>query len=170
MKSHGSGQCERASFRTCSDEVVIEPGVLFFHPENISLCGQIYIGHHAIIKGYYKNEIIIHTGTWIGQQVFMHGAGGIHIGKNVGIGPKVAVITSFHQESGRSKPIMGGPVKLAPVHIGDDSDIGVGSIIMPGVVIGKGVQVGAGAVVTRDVPDYAVVAGVPAKVLRYRPE
>jgi acetyltransferase-like isoleucine patch superfamily enzyme len=42
-------------------------------------------------------------------------------------------------------------------------------VILPGVTVGKGAIVGAGAVVTSDVPPYAVVAGVPAKVLRYRP-
>ena len=48
------------------------------------------------------------------------------------------------------------------------SDLGVGSTILPGVTLGRGVQVGAGAVVAEDVPDYAVVAGVPARVLRSR--
>ena len=59
-------------------------------------------------------------------------------------------------------------IVFAPVHIGDGSDLGVGSTILPGVTVGRGVQVGAGAVVAEDVPDFAVVAGVPARVLRYR--
>ena len=52
--------------------------------------------------------------------------------------------------------------------IEDGSDIGIGVIILPGVTIGKGAQVGAGAVVTRNVPAYAIVAGVPARLLRMR--
>jgi acetyltransferase-like isoleucine patch superfamily enzyme len=55
------------------------------------------------------------------------------------------------------------------VVIEDDADLGVGAIVLPGVRIGRGAQVGAGAVVTKDVPDYAVVAGVPARVVRERP-
>jgi 2,3,4,5-tetrahydropyridine-2-carboxylate N-succinyltransferase/tetrahydrodipicolinate N-acetyltransferase len=55
------------------------------------------------------------------------------------------------------------------VVIEDDSDLGVNSVILPGVRVGRGAVVGAGAVVTEDVPAYAVVAGVPARVLRMRP-
>ncbi|HEY8359235.1 MAG TPA: CatB-related O-acetyltransferase [Ramlibacter sp.] len=54
------------------------------------------------------------------------------------------------------------------VQFGNDVWMGTGSMVMPGVTIGDGAVVAAGAVVTRDVPPYAIVAGVPAKVLRYR--
>jgi acetyltransferase-like isoleucine patch superfamily enzyme len=57
---------------------------------------------------------------------------------------------------------------LAPVVIEDDADLGVGSIILPGVHIGQGAQVGAGAVVASDVIPYGVVAGVPARLIRMR--
>ena len=52
--------------------------------------------------------------------------------------------------------------------IEDDADLGVGAIVLPGVHVGRGAVVGAGAVVTRDVPAYAVVAGSPARILRHR--
>jgi acetyltransferase-like isoleucine patch superfamily enzyme len=54
------------------------------------------------------------------------------------------------------------------VRIGDWADIGTNATILPGVTIGKGSIIGAGAVVVEDVPDFAVVAGVPAKLLRMR--
>ena len=49
-----------------------------------------------------------------------------------------------------------------------DADVGIGAVILPGVTIAKGAKVGAGAVVTRDVPAYGIVAGVPARVLGMR--
>ena len=107
--------------------------------------------------------------TWIGQQAFLHSAGGLEIGARVGIGPGVRIITSAHAEAGREVPILSAPIELAPVVIEDDCDLGVGATILPGVRIGRGAQIGAGAVVREDVPPYSVAVGVPAKVTRERP-
>jgi acetyltransferase-like isoleucine patch superfamily enzyme len=121
------------------------------------------------LKGYYRNEMHIGDQTWIGQQCFLHSAGGLTIGARVGIGPGVKVITSVHEEAGRAVAVLFSPIATAPVVIEDDADLGLQSVILPGVTVGRGAIVGAGAVVTTNVPPYAVVAGVPAKVLRYRP-
>jgi acetyltransferase-like isoleucine patch superfamily enzyme len=147
---------------------VFEPGVLVFHPENVELGRNVYVGHQAILKGYYKNRLRIGDETWIGQQVFMHSAGGLGIGARVGIGPGARIITSNHREAGREVPVLFSPVELAPVVIGEDSDLGVGCVVLPGVTIGRGAVIGAGAVVAEDIPEYAIAAGVPARVLRLR--
>lgn len=164
--SHGSGQFDLTEFAKLGQGVIFEPGVLVFHPENIEIGDDVYVGHYTILKGYYRNKMVIGAGTWIGQQCFFHSAGGLKIGRNVGIGPGVKVVTSFHAEEGPGVPILHRPVKFAPVIIEDDCDIGVGAVILPGVTIGHGTQVGAGAVVTRSVGPNAVLAGVPARVLR----
>ena len=166
--SHGTGAFERSQLRRCPDSVVIEPGALVFHPENVSLDEDVYVGHYAILKGYFKNELRVGAGSWIGQAAFLHAAGGITVGARVGIGPQVKILTSTHADPGRDKPIMDGAIELAPVVLEDGCDVGIGAIILPGVTVGKGAQIGAGAVVTHDVPAYAVVAGNPAKLLRHR--
>lgn len=168
VRSHGDGSFDRAAFAAIGDNVVFENGVLVFHPENIFLGANVYIGHNAILKGYHKNALRIGDNTWIGQQCFIHSAGDVTIGHDVGIGPGVKIISSFHGEEGTDIPIMKGKIVLAAVSIGDGSDLGVGSIVLPGVTIGRGCQVGAGAVVTKDVPDFSVVAGVPARIIRSR--
>ena len=167
-ESHGTGEFSLNDFRALGANVIFERDVLVFHPGNITIGDNVYIGHGTILKGYYKNEMVIGTNTWIGQRCFFHSAGGIEIGKAVGIGPEVKILTSAHADNDEDIPILYHPVHFSQVVIKDGADIGIGAIILPGVVIGFGAQVGAGAVVTKDVPDYAVVAGSPAKILRYR--
>lgn len=169
-RSHGSGQFTSEQFQRLGQDVVFENGVLVFHPENIEIGDDVYVGHYTILKGYYKNRLIIGDGTWIGQQCFLHSAGGISIGRNVGIGPGVKILTSGHTLDQVERPILRSTIDFAPVEIADDSDIGTGAIILAGVRIGRGAQVGAGSVVTQDVPDYAIVAGVPARFIRSRLE
>ena len=169
-RSHGSGEFTSDEFKSCGEGVIFERGVMVWHPETISIAANVYVGHGTMLKGYHRNEMVIGTGSWIGQMCFFHSAGGITIGKNVGIGPGVKILTSSHGEEGIEVPILHSRVDFAPVTIGDDCDLGVGSILLPGVTLGRGVQVGAGAVVTGDLPDFAVAAGVPARILRIRSE
>ena len=163
VRTHGSGKVERSAIALCPESVVIEPGALIFHPENLEFGEEVYIGHYAILKAYYQNKMIIGARSWIGQGAFLHSAGGITIGARVGIGPGAKIISSHHQRpSDPEIPIMEGELHFAPVVLEDGCDIGVGAIILPGVRVGKGAQVGAGAVVTRDVAPGATVKGVPA--------
>ncbi len=147
----------------------LEADVLVFHPEHIDIGEGVYVGHNAILKGYHLNNLTIGDGTWIGEQALLNAAGGITIGRSVGIGPAVRIITSSHAEEGIDTPILQSRLDFSPVVIHDDADIGVGAVILPGVTIGRGVQIGAGAVVTKSMPPYAIAAGVPARILRFRP-
>jgi len=167
-RSHGTGRFEPGQLAALGHDVVFEEGVLVFHPETIEIGDDVYVGHLAMLKGHYRGRMSIGSGTWIGQGAFLHSAGGITIGRNVGLAPYCKVLTSVHAEAGRDVPILHAPIELSPVVIEDDADVGIGAIVLPGVTIGQGAQVGAGAVVTRDVAAYAVVAGNPARVLRSR--
>lgn len=165
-KTEGSGHFRRDDFRSIGENVVFEAGVLVFHPENIEIGNNVYIGHNTILKGYYRNTLKIGDHTWIGQGCFLHSAGGIKIGKAVGIGPMVKILTSYHVGNENDDiPLLFAPLEYKEVIIEDGSDIGIGSIILPGIRIGKGVQIGAGSVVTKNFDDYSIVAGVPSKIL-----
>jgi acetyltransferase-like isoleucine patch superfamily enzyme len=89
-------------------------------------------------------------------------------------GPGAKVLGSSHAGFPIDQPIIETDLKVRPVRVEAWADIGTGSILLPGVTVGKGSIVGAGAVVTRDVPPFAIVAGVPARFARwrdgYRPE
>lgn len=167
-RSHGTGRFEVEQFRGIGEGVVFEEGVRVFHPENISLGSNVYVGHDAFLKGYYKNEMRIGSNTWIGQCAFLHSAGGLTIGEGVGIGPHVKMLTHTHVETDPETPVVYNESVFKAVTIEDGCDIGIGATILPGVTIGRMSLVGAGAVVTSDVPPYSVVAGVPARVIRDR--
>jgi len=112
--------------------------------------------------------MVIGDHVWIGQGCFLHSAGGIEIGKAVGIGPGVTILTSAHKDDDSSIPVMANELEYKKVIIQDGCDIGVGAIILPGVTIGEGAIIGAGSVVNRNVPPYSVAAGVPAQIIRNR--
>jgi maltose O-acetyltransferase len=91
------------------------------------------------------------------------------IGKNVMMGPEVMVFGPNHKSDDLSIPIQEqGYEESRPVTIADDVWIGARVIILSGVAVGKGAIIGAGAVVTKDVPPYAVCVGNPARVVRFR--
>lgn len=167
-KSHGSGEYRPEQFARLGADTVLEAGVLVFHPENIEIGAGVYVGHQTILKGYYRNKMVIGDGVWIGQQCFLHSAGGIVIEANVGIGPGVKILTSAHQLDDATTPVLHAPLDFAAVRIEEGADLGAGCILLPGVTIGRRAQIGAGTVVAESIPELAVAAGVPARVLRIR--
>lgn len=91
------------------------------------------------------------------------------LGDRVALGPNISFITSSYPSDsllGRNSQVQGMIKRFAPINIEDDAWIGAGVIILPGVTIGRCSIVGAGAVVTKDVAPYSVMAGVPARVIR----
>lgn len=94
--------------------------------------------------------------------------GPLRIGENVMMGPDVTILSQTHNIERTDIPMGKQGMREAEVIIGNDVWIGMRSIIMPGVKIGDGAVIGAGAVVTKDVPDYAIVGGVPARIIKYR--
>ncbi len=168
FQSHGDGRFSREQLAACGPHVVFEGGVRIWHPDRVHLGDNVYVGHDAMLKGYYRGTLRIGDDTWVGQGVFIHAAGDVTIGRAVGVGPFCKFLTSFHGEAGRDVPILAAPIEFRAIVVEDDCDIGVGSVILPGVTIGRGAQIGAGSVVTKDVPAYAIVAGNPAKLLRFR--
>jgi maltose O-acetyltransferase len=93
----------------------------------------------------------------------------VSMGENVVMGPDVVIMTTAHAWVDPDVPIrLQGDVPIDPVIIGDDVWLGTRVIVMPGITIGKGAVVGAGSIVTKDVCEFAVMAGVPAKQIRWR--
>ena len=93
----------------------------------------------------------------------------IKIGENVMMGPNVMIFGSNHASERTDIPmIQQGYKKYPPVTIEDDVWVGANSIILPGVVIKKGSIVAAGAVVTKSFPEFSIIGGNPAKIIKSR--
>ena len=112
---------------------------------------------------------LVELGDYSGVGVGACFYGRVVIGKNVMIGPQCWIYTQNHETSQIDIPMrLQGPQNMKPVIIGDDVWIGGRVTILPGVKIGNGVIIGAGAVVSKNIPDYAVAVGNPAIVVKYR--
>lgn len=122
--------------------------------ENFSLFPPFYTD--------YGKNIALGKNVFINSGCCFQDQGGIKIGDNVLIGQQVVLATLNHDSLPKKRCNM----IPAPIHIGNDVWIGAHATILAGVTIGDGAIIAAGAVVTKDVPKYAVVGGVPAKTIK----
>lgn len=135
--------------------------------------GTITVGAGSeLLKGSvlkaYGGEINIGKKTYVGEYVVIYGHGNVWIGDNVLIAMQAIIVSSNHDIPSKHTLIRSQGDILLPVHIGNDVWIGAGAKILGNVNIGDGCVVGAGAVVTKDLPPYAIAVGVPAKIIGYR--
>ena len=145
----------------------IGAGVKFKHLETFSFGKNLFIGDSVHLQGRHDGEAYFGDGCWIGPQTFID-ARCLKISRKVGLGPSVRILGSTHTGLPVEKPVIETDLEIKPVFIGENADIGTGSIILPGVKIGEGAIVGAGAVVNKDIKPFEVVAGVPAKTIKKR--
>ncbi|KAK4985047.1 hypothetical protein LTR66_000194 [Elasticomyces elasticus] len=112
------------------------------------------------------------TNVVLGQNVFINfnctivDTCAVTIGSRTLIAPNVSIYSGLHPLDPVLRNGTKGPEAGKPVSVGEDCWIGGNAIILPGVTVGKGAVVGAGSVVTKDVSQYTVVAGNPARVIR----
>jgi maltose O-acetyltransferase len=138
--------CKRL-FRICGEHVNVEKGANFYTGWEIEVGDYSSLGIDCMIPYNLK------------------------VGRDVMMGPDVIIVGENHRFADRDRPMrVQGYEEYPPVRIEDDVWIGARAIILPGLTIGKGSIIGAGAVITKDVPPYAICGGNPARVIRFRSE
>lgn len=110
--------------------------------------------------------VVLRERACLGVRAQVLGEGGLEIGRDVMMGPDVTIVTQDHRATpdGRFEGY-----ERARVVLEDDAWIGARAVILKGVTVGRSAIVAAGAVVSRDVPPFSIVGGVPARVLKMRP-
>lgn len=128
---------------------------------------RVRIGHHTSIhrgcRLYHPPRVQIGNHSVINRDVLLDGRMGITIGNNVSVSEAVCLFTLEHDLNSPTFDNCG-----APITVSDYVFIGSRAIILSGVSVGRGAAIGAGSVVTGDVEPYAIVAGVPARLVGKR--
>lgn len=159
----------RALCRRVGEGLQVSPEVVIKHPETFEIGDAVFLGAHMMIQGRFDGSCRIGNHVWIGPHAYLD-ARDVVIEDYVGWGPGAKLLGSTHTGEPLELPVIATDLLIKPVVIGYGADIGTSATILPGVHVGKHAIVGAGAVVTSDIPDYAVAAGVPARVIRFRRE
>lgn len=139
----------------------------------ITIGNEVSILKNTIIEctGVIRNlgeGIIIGNNVGIAQNCFIQVRGKVKIGNNVIFGPNVSIFSENHIFDNPDLPVSVQGETRKGVTIEDGVWVGTRSIILDGVTIGKNSIVAAGSVVNRDVTPFAIVGGVPAKIIKYR--
>lgn len=154
---------------TLGDSVLIEG----LSRGGVSIGPGASIGAHTIIMPTSVMRALgegcsIGANSGIGQYSFIGCGGGVYIGANVIMGQYVSFHTENHLHTDLDRPIIAQGTRRAPVVIEDDVWVGVKATFLSGARVGRGAIVAAGAVVRGEVPPYAIVGGVPARVIGTR--
>ena len=129
---------------------------------NTLICrfAEISVNDNAVLK--------IGDDVYIGERANIRARESIEIGSHTQIAQGVSLIGGQYLYKNADIPIKKQGFMSSPIHIGSDAWLGVNVVVLPGRKIGKGAVVGAGSVVSRNIPDYAIAVGSPAKVSGYR--
>lgn len=157
----------RALCKSVGEDLQVAPSVVLKHPETMEIGHSVFIGAQTMIQGRFDGTCRIGNHVWIGPQAYFD-ARDLVLEDYVGWGPGAKVLGSSHTGVPSDAAIITTPLVIKPVFVGFGADIGMNASLLPGIHVGANAIVGAGSVVTHDVPEYAVVAGCPARVLYFR--
>lgn len=151
----------------------VGPGVSLGPDPTLAMRGVVEVAdscelNQGVELNPFGGSIRLARRVWLGPYVVIYGQGGVEIGEQTLVSMHATILSSNHAIPAMGTLIRDMPDDLLPTTIGRDVWIGANAVIVGGVTIGDGAVVAAGAVVTKDVEAGAVVAGVPARLVRKR--
>lgn len=160
----------RRRLRRLGPNAIIGPGLQVFGPGRVAIGGGFSCWRHCTIAACEDGTVEIGDGVSLNANVYINACigGRIVIGNDVLIAPNVVLRSSDHATDDVDLPIKQQGHVAREIIVEDDVWLGANVTVVGGVRIGRGAVVGAGAVVTRDVPPYMIVGGVPARPIRPR--
>jgi acetyltransferase-like isoleucine patch superfamily enzyme len=147
-------------------KVMLNPFTLGRRQLEIELGPRTVLYPYVLIQG--SGKMTLGDRSFIGSFSVIGCNAEVHIGNGVMIAQNVSIRDTDHGFEDLHTPMIDQGIRTAPVRIHDNVWIGHGAVITKGITIGSGAIVAANAVVTKDVPENAIVGGVPAKIIRYR--
>jgi len=196
LLSYGRGVVRRVGFGSSAGLVLIGKSVIVRHPRHLHVgpgfvaedrCeiqalsrrgivfgSKVTVGSFALIRptNFYGGELgeglLVGDHSNIGPYCYVGCSGYVEIGAHVMISPRVSIYAENHVFERTDLPMKAQGVRRGQVKIEDDCWIASHSVILSGVTIGRGSVVAAGSVVTKDVPPFSIVGGVPARVIKRR--
>lgn len=154
----------RRTLQTCGEFTDFGRGVYISYPSRVQIGGHCHIGSGTYLTSEFSHGLLIMGDhVQISDEVQIDFTGNVTIKKNALISARARIISHDHGYNPHSEPTG------YELTIDEEAWIGFNSIILPGVTkIGKGAIIGAGSVVTKPVPEWAIVAGNPARVIKFR--
>ena len=157
------------NFKSLGENLKISKRACFYIPENISIGSNVRIDDFCIFSGHIKIGSYVHISAYVA----LYGRFEIEIEDFSGLSPKCTVFSASDDFSG---DYLIGPtidekythIHTGKVHIKKYSQVGAGSIILPSVTIGEGVAVGAMSLINKNLDDWNIYAGIPAKKIKER--
>lgn len=162
----------KRKFKHLGKNVIIKKPI-YITPSTITISDRVFIHFNARIEGItshvgvkFSPSIVIGKACTIQQNLHLTCANEVFIGSNTAIAANVTITDINHPYEDITKPIEQQPLEVFSVNIGEDCKIYNNSIILPGTSIGKHCTIGANSVVSGIIPDYSVVVGAPAKIIK----
>jgi galactoside O-acetyltransferase len=175
MTSHGflsREELEAIGFASLGEDVLIDRSARIYRPDRLSIGDRTRIDAYAVLS-CGEGGIALGSHVHVAAFVFMAGAAPIVVGDFAGISGRVSIYSSNDDYLGNALtgPTVPDELRLvtsAPVSVGRHAIVGAGSVILPGATLGEGAAIGALSLVSKDVPEFAVAAGTPCRVVAER--